>query len=155
MTRTRSPSRRVVTLVSLAALAGCGGVGGAETEAERPQLDVAVAERLAAASDAVADALDQNDVCTAAHRADELRAQVIAAINANQVPAEFQEDLTARANELVNEVNCPPPPQETDEDEEGDDKGNGEKKDEKKNDEVTVTVEPVPVPTTPETTDEP
>jgi hypothetical protein len=70
-------------------------------------------------------------VCTAAGRADELRAQVTEAINAGAVPARFQEELSAKANELVNEVNCPPPPVEADDGEEGDE-GNGRGKDKKK-----------------------
>jgi hypothetical protein len=65
------------------------------------------AEQLASASDAVADALDAGDVCGAAGLADELNGQVVDAINAAQIPSAYQEDLQARANELVNEVNCP------------------------------------------------
>jgi RNA processing factor Prp31 len=89
-----------------------------------------VAEELAARSDAVADALDAGDVCTAAVRADELQDATVTAINNGQVPQEFQEDLQARANELVNTVNCPPPPTTTEEDEEqnGEGKGRGKKK---------------------------
>lgn len=111
-----------------------------------------MAEDLAARSDAVADALDAGDVCTAAVRADELNDATVAAINNGQVPQEFQEDLQARANELVNAVNCPPPPTTTEEkEEEGEGKGRGKKKGQKKKggddssqgeDEPVVTVPP-------------
>jgi hypothetical protein len=113
----RSTPRLPCVLVLVAAItaAGCGGDGGsaAETTPARPTLSRAVADDLAGRSDAVADALDAGDVCTAAQRADALLAAVLAAINEGRVPREFQEDLTARANELVNTVNCPPPPAPT------------------------------------------
>jgi hypothetical protein len=114
------------------AAAGCGGGerSGETTAPPRPTLARSVAEDLAARSDAVADALDAGDVCTAAVRADELQDATVTAINNGQVPQEFQEDLQARANELVNTVNCPPPPTTTEEDEEqnGEGKGRGKKK---------------------------
>ena len=90
------------------------------TQPAPPRIATAAAEQLAASSDAVADALDAGDVCLAAGRADELLDQVVAAIQAGDVPPRFQEDLTARANELVNTVNCPEPEPEqekTDDDE--------------------------------------
>jgi predicted secreted protein len=62
-------------------------------------------------SDDIAESLDAGDVCSAAVRADELLAETLRSINEGQVPAQLQEPLTARANELVNEVNCPPPVQ--------------------------------------------
>jgi hypothetical protein len=40
----------------------------------------------------------------------------VQAVNAGEVPPAFQEDLLARANELVDEVNCPPPEPTTTED---------------------------------------
>ena len=150
-----SPSLRKPMLLFAVALAasGCGsGERSADTTAPpRPARPRNVAEDLAARSDAVADALDAGDVCTAAVRADELRGATITAINNGQVPQEFQEDLQARANELVNTVNCPPPPTTTEEAEENG-KGRGKKKGDKKNGEdgssedntVTVPTEPVP-----------
>jgi hypothetical protein len=94
-----------------------------------------VAEELATRSDAVADALDAGDVCTAAVRADELLDATVSAINSRQVPPELQEDLQARANELVNTVNCPPPPTTTEE-EEGE-KGKDKKRSNKKGQDTT------------------
>jgi hypothetical protein len=66
-------------------------------------------------------------VCTAAGRADDLHDAVVEAINNGQIPPAFQEDLTNRANELVNEVNCPPPEPTTTEEKKP--KKKGKKKD--------------------------
>jgi hypothetical protein len=68
---------------------------------------------------------------------------VIDAINAGRIPPAFQEDLQARANELVNTVNCPPTSDEDDDD-------GKRKKDKKKKDEEepppeeTIPTEPLP-----------
>lgn len=132
-----NPRRTAVCIAVVLAAAGCGGgERSAETTAPRPTLPRSVADDLAARSDAIADALDAGDVCTAAVRADELKDATIAAINNGQVPSEFQEDLQARANELVNTVNCPPPPTTTEEtDDQGEGKGRDRGKDKKKGDE--------------------
>jgi hypothetical protein len=113
--------------------AACGGGDSASTT---PKLNPAVASRLAAASDDVAESLEQNDVCTAAGRADDLKDAVVQAINAGDVPPAFQEELLSRANELVNEVNCTQPPT-TEEDDE--DKGKGKGKGHRNKDEPAVT----------------
>ena len=90
-------------------------------------------------SDDIAESLDAGDVCSAAVRADELLDETLRSINAGQVPAELQEPLTARANELVNDVNCPPPveTETTETDTEGDEdegEGRGKKKGKKDKD---------------------
>jgi hypothetical protein len=125
---TRRRDRATVLAVMVAVLlGGCGG--GEEAEPPpRPTIDATTAEALASTSDSIADALDAGDVCTAAGRADDLNAQVIEAINAKKIPPAFQEDLLARAQELVNTVNCPPPPEEETGEE---DEGKREKKKEK------------------------
>lgn len=131
MTRNPPTLRKPILLIVVAlAASGCGGgEQSAQTTAPRPTLQRTVAENLATRSDAIADALDAGDVCTAAVRADELRDATITAINNGQVPQEFQEDLQARANELVNAVNCPPPPTTTEKNEdENEGKGRGKKK---------------------------
>jgi hypothetical protein len=69
-------------------------------------------------------------VCGAAVAADELQAATLDAINNGKVPAPFQEHLSGAVNALVNEVNCPPPPEEADKDK-GKDDGKGEREDEK------------------------
>jgi hypothetical protein len=152
---TRTSLQRTIVLVAIAlATTGCGGGGrSAETTTPRPTLPRTVAEDLAARSDAVADALDAGDVCTAAVRADELSDATVAAINNGQVPQEFQEDLQARANELVNAVNCPARPTTTEENEEetGQGKGRGKKKGhgKKGNDDDPTVTEDAPVVTVP------
>ncbi len=134
--RIRTRRRSVQALAVLLFAGGCGGGGGGgEAAPPPPPIESAAAERLAATSDSIADLLDAGDVCGAAGRADELLAQVTEAINAGAVPSRFQEDLSAKANELVNEVNCPPPPPTTTEvDEDDDDQGKGKKKKKDKKD---------------------
>jgi hypothetical protein len=161
MTRNPPSLRKSILLVAVAVALAASGCGGGERSAETtapPTFPGAVAEDLAAKSDAVADALDAGDVCTAAGRADELLDATITAINNGQVPQEFQEDLQARANELVNTVNCPPPTTTEEADENGEGKGRGKKKGQEKNGddgssgENTVTVPTETVPTVTEVT---
>ena len=82
-----------------------------------------------ARSDTIALKLAAGDECGAAHEADALSADAIAAVNDGQIPAAYQEELVARTQELVNAVNCPPPvtqpePQaEEDENDDGSDRG--------------------------------
>jgi hypothetical protein len=119
-------------LLPLASLTACSGEP--EEQPEQPRLPAAVASDLAARSDRVADLLAAGDECGAAQAADELQTATIQAIERGQVPTEFQEELAAAAGALVDEVNCPPPPEEPDEDagedddedkDKGKDNGNG------------------------------
>ena len=141
----RTPTRQRPSrlgLLFLLALAGCGGGGGDAAPPPGPAIERATAERLASTSDSIAEALDNGDVCGAAGLADRLNEQVIEAINAGRVPTTFQEDLQARANELVNTVNCPPPTVEEDEE-----KNSKEDEKDKKGDvppEELVPTEPLP-----------
>jgi hypothetical protein len=156
-----NPRKTVVVIAAVLATAACGGAEqSAETTQPRPTIPGAVADDLAARSEAIADALDAGDICTAAVRADELQAATIAAINAGKVPEPFQEDLQARANELVNTVNCPPPPTTTEEDDEGEGKGRGRGKNKNKGggdgqtgggegEDGGITVPSLPLPTEP------
>jgi hypothetical protein len=131
------------------AVAGCGGGGGDAAPPPGPAIDRATAEQLASTSDAIADALDGGDVCGAAGLADDLNAQVIAAINLRKIPPAFLEDLQARANELVNTINCPRPA-----DENGDDEKSKKHKKKNKDDQQMQTDEEIvptePLPTVPE-----
>lgn len=96
-------------VVCAVALAGCGG---GEAAPEEPLIAAAVAEDLAARSDAIADTLGAGDVCSAAQQADELQQAVDQAISSGGVPAAFRASLRETATRLVNEVNCPPAPEE-------------------------------------------
>jgi ABC-type amino acid transport substrate-binding protein len=113
---------------------GCGAAAGPEAAPPPPppKLAKATADRLVARSDTIALKLAAGDECGAAHEADALNADAIAAVNAGEIPAAFQEELVARTQELVNAVNCPPPvvqPQPQAEEEQGDEgPGRGKKK---------------------------
>jgi hypothetical protein len=107
--------RRGGTWLALAgavlALAACGGNGG-DAAPEEPGLPPGLAERLAKESEAVADKLDAGDQCGAAQQADVLEDAVEQAIAEGKVPDVFQAELTAAAQKLQSDVNCPqqPPP---------------------------------------------
>jgi hypothetical protein len=78
------------------ALAGCGGA--------EPQLPRATAGPLAKQADAIAARLAAGDACGARDHALAFQRRTIGAINAGAVPAELQEPLQERANELVSEL---------------------------------------------------
>ena len=141
----RTPTRQRPSrlgLLFLLALAGCGGGGGDAVPPPGPAIERATADQLASTSDAIADALDNGDVCGAAGLADQLNDQVVEAINAGRIPPTFQEDLQARANELVNTVNCPPPTVEDDDEEKKPNRG--KKKEKHQSDDELVPTEPLP-----------
>lgn len=120
--------QRLPIALALAAVlaAGCGSTGGG-TRAEAPRLPGALAQRLAAESDAVAAALARGDACEAARLAGRLRDDATASIG--RVPPEFQEPLSSGVNALASAVPaCVPatttePPEENDEGHKG--RGNG------------------------------
>jgi hypothetical protein len=89
------------------AVAACGG--GGDARPEEPGLPQGVAEQLAQESEAIAEKLDAGDVCGAAQQADTLVDSVEQATAAGDVPEAFQAELTANAQELQNDVNCPQP----------------------------------------------
>jgi hypothetical protein len=107
--RTRTLRASTAAGLSLLALAGCGGGDDKAASPTGPELAAPLAAQLAARSDAVADRLAAGDACAAAHEADALHAEAIAAVNAGDVPPAAQEELLARTNELVDAVNCPEP----------------------------------------------
>jgi hypothetical protein len=124
----------IVLVLAVSLAVGCGSSGGgtraAGTRAGTPQLPRALAQRLAAESDAVAAALARGDACAAGRLAERLRADATASIG--RVPAAFQEPLSSGVNAVAASVPaCVPPapaPAVTDEDEGDDDehgRGNG------------------------------
>ena len=121
-----------LTVCSALALAvgGCGGDGGQPDPG--PQIDGAAASELADRSDEIARMLDEGDVCGAAHEADLLRAQAQAEVDDGSVPRALGAELVAKADDLVNEVNCPepppPPPPPPSDDDDGDDEKRKDKK---------------------------
>ena len=161
--RTRTRRRSLLGLTALVFAAGCGGGGESSPPPSRPAIDPTVAEQLAATSDSIADSLDGDDVCHAAGLADSLNSQVNAAIAAGKVPPRFQDDLRARATELVNTVNCPASAptatatatatQEDNGDEDGNGKGKKKGKEKKKQEEteppITVEIPPTDTETQP------
>ena len=102
--------------------AGCGSDDPEEAPPPPPSIPAASAARLAGISDKIAAELDAGDLCTAAEHADELSD----AIEKARLPERFNEVETV-ATELVNEVNCPPPPEpekpKKDEEKKKDEKG--------------------------------
>jgi hypothetical protein len=113
------------------AVGGCGGEDATRDDA--PRIDAAAATQLANRSEEIASLIDAGDVCTAAHRADELLAAAEAEVENGTVPSPLAAELTSKAEALRNEVNCPappPPPVETeDDDDEDKKKGKGRKQD--------------------------
>jgi hypothetical protein len=133
--RTTLGSAAVLPVLVVLALAGCGGGGGSgavdSSPPPRPTLAKATADRLVARSDTIALKLAAGDECGAAHEADALNADTIAAVNAGEIPGAYQEELVARTQELVNAVNCPPPvvePQAGEDEDDDDGPGRGRKK---------------------------
>jgi hypothetical protein len=82
---------------------------------DAPALPRPLAEQLAQQSEAVADALAAGDTQAAIAQSEKLRNDVIAAVNAGQVPPEFQEELMNAVQVLAEDVadTAPPPPTTT------------------------------------------
>jgi hypothetical protein len=80
----------------------------------------------------VADLLARGQRCEAAHEADRLLDQAGRVVGS--VPPRFQEELVSAANELVDEINCPPPPQPVVEEDADEDRGKGKGKGKKEDD---------------------
>jgi len=95
-------------LVALAALVlgACGSGGGDTTKPQPPPVSAATAGHLAKLSERVASDLDAGDTCHAAHAADDLRA----AVQESDLPANLRPGVDEVAGNLVDQVNCPPPP---------------------------------------------
>jgi hypothetical protein len=114
-------------LAAALCLAGCGA-GAERRAAPQPLLPRPVAVALAQTSDAVADALEVGDDCTALALAQQLQQQTIAAINDRRVPGPLLEPLQTTVNDLAARIQCIAPPEEDDEDRgRGKGKGKGKK----------------------------
>jgi hypothetical protein len=99
----------VLLAVAATTLAACGGGSSDETTtttAARPAVSQETADHLAKLSDRIASDLDAGDLCHAAHTADDLNA----AVQDSDLPAELRPGVETVATDLVNQVNCPPPP---------------------------------------------
>ena len=98
----------LATPLALAALVlgACGSGGGETTKPQPPPVAAATADHLAKLSDRVASDVDAGDTCHAAHAADDLRA----AVAESDLPATMRPEVDAVAGDLVDQVNCPPPP---------------------------------------------
>jgi hypothetical protein len=104
----------IVVLPALIALSACGGA----ERASSPALPAPLADRLAAQSDAVAEALELGDGCEARRRLDALDRAAERAIAAERVPAGLRAGLRGRLDALRDRIRCepaqappaPPPP---------------------------------------------
>jgi hypothetical protein len=113
----------VGTLVAtLLAVSGCGSD---DSRDQSQLLPTELGANLARQSDEVQETLEHGDGCTAKRQAVGLRNDAERSIGENRVPAELQQELRQRANDLVTSIDCvrpppPPPPVRTDTDDEGD-----------------------------------
>jgi hypothetical protein len=96
-----------VALAACFSLAACGSDQDPSPPKTVASLPAPTADRLAARSERIADQLDSGDLCGAAHSADELDG----AVEEADVPSELRSELEAATEQLVNSVNCPPPPE--------------------------------------------
>jgi hypothetical protein len=103
-------------------LGACGSGDDSESAEPPPPISVATAKQLASLSEEIATDLEAGDTCTAAARADDLAD----AIESARIDRNLRPGIEEVATDLVNQVNCPPPPEpETMEDEEKKDEGKG------------------------------
>jgi hypothetical protein len=97
-------------LLAVLALAGCGGTARQAAPPQQPKLPRVLAQSWKQQADSVASALASGDGCAAQRLSTALRASVIAAVNARQVPRRFLDPLTSGVNELASQITCTPPP---------------------------------------------
>jgi hypothetical protein len=107
--RTRCKAAGPTLALALAALAigGCGsGDDDTTTTVQPPPVSATTADRLAKLSNRVAANLEVGETCLAAIAADELKA----AVEDADLASSLRPGVEEVADNLVNEVNCPPPP---------------------------------------------
>ena len=119
-------------MCSAVVLASCGGGGEKEQQQADPgpQIERAVADRLAALSDQVGDRLHAQDNCGAAGSASDLTAAAVAAVNERKIPAAYLEDFLGAVNEL--EAQIPQCEQAPPDDDGGEDDDRGSRRDDEK-----------------------
>jgi hypothetical protein len=88
-------------------LGACGSGDDSESAEPPPPISVATAKQLASLSEEIAADLDAGDTCTAAARADDLAD----AIESARIDGSLRPGIEEVATDLVNQVNCPPPPE--------------------------------------------
>jgi hypothetical protein len=99
----------VITILVALGVAACGGARHAAPPKPVPKLPRALAQSWAQQADDIAAAVDAGDGCTAHRRAITLRAQIVGAVNAHQVPRRYLEPLVSTANDLAGRITCAPP----------------------------------------------
>jgi hypothetical protein len=87
-------------------LSACGTGHDDTTTLQRPAVSADTADHLAKLSDRIATDLDAGDTCHAAHAADDLQS----AVEEAHLPATMRSSVDTVAGQLVDQVNCPPPP---------------------------------------------
>lgn len=113
---------RVCLAGTLAAVFLAGSGCGADESGDQSQLLPAeLGAELARQSDRVQRTLEHGDGCTAKRQALRLRTDVERSIGENRVPAGLRRELRQRASDLVESIDCvppplPPPPVQTDTD---------------------------------------
>jgi hypothetical protein len=125
----RSPSVWLsVCSAAIALLAA--GCGGDESASQAPELRPVVAERLAARSDAIADAIERNDGCSARRDLERLGAE----LRASDVPAAIRREAqrVLAGTQVVCPERQPPPVTQPAEEEDDEGDGNGKNKAKKK-----------------------
>ena len=98
-----------VVLATLA-LAGCGGVAKPPAAAKPPRLPHALAQTLAMQANAVAQALQGGDDCTALADATGLQNAAAQTIAAHEGPVRLQPTLSATVDALPGRITCNPGP---------------------------------------------
>jgi hypothetical protein len=95
-------------LLAMAALVltACGSGSETTTRTVAPVVSRETADHLAKLSDRVASDLDAGDTCNAARAADDLNS----AVQESDLPANLRPEVDAVTSDLVDQVNCPPPP---------------------------------------------
>jgi hypothetical protein len=105
-------TRKAVTPLILLALAGlvaagCGSSADDTTTAQPPPVSASTADHLARLSERIASDLDEGATCDAAIAADDLKT----AVDGADLAATLRPGVEQVASDLVDAVNCPPPPE--------------------------------------------